>query len=730
MSNSCSTLPATMADKDGYEEPAGDDEKDDESTETWQRAEWWDEATAHQENAAYEASKSQATKDFEDFVAAVKQDPILECCLPAEAGAQEACLMWMKDNSVSSGDEFIYMHFLHELPAHVASCHIQATKMHTDREEARERIRRRALATLGPSASHHEQVTAWASASKNAESGPLWSSIKARRLEVSSSLGSRRSEAASARKKALARALWQIVVDFPMHTEKTGKVESCPPSIREAYVSQIQNRIASLSTGALSQALNAWKRWCTFCSLTLTNVPPLPATEATIAVFLELVGAGKDDTATSGKRKRKGGGGAARAVRAGLATIQDHLEIELHVRDVEVRTAGQHHPTKGKGQAQVTSPSDLLNIGTLCASENKVAALVAAGIVIITRGGVRYAHAQRSKLIECTPQGALFECSEGKSRHEGKPAPPFQWWVPEVTSDTGPFPKGCVAQFCSVMRKLGLKSDIDFILPKLDPPGKGVLGASKVVREPMSLAAFNRTLFQITGLRDKDMIQNSRPTLTSYSLRRLAPTLANTCGLLLHERLPFGNWRGEGLDKVEADAARKAALPLLYADGASKLDMQKAVKTAVWQIVDRLVSKELEAGKSQWTDLASSFRTQLAMHRNTGYNDKEVPLPQEAPEYPEHSSTKSSSSTSSSNSSSSDLPEEAFEWAEWAHGSNKTDKIHFLRNGSLPGCAMKVFVSDENFGVGVDSLKQRNRPVCATCAKRLGTTPDHFETPP
>ena len=482
----------------------GQEENFQSEEETWQRAEWWNAAVDHDDTQSHEASKTRTDKDFDDFVKVVKLDPILECCLPADADAQLACLIWMKTNAVTSVDDFIYMHFLHELPAHVAPSHIQATKMHADREEARERVRHRALATLGPSASHNEQVAAWTSAARKAESGPLWRSIKARRLEVSSSSSSRRSEAASARKQALARALWQIVVDFPQHSEKTDKVESCPTAIREAYVTQIQSRIASLSTGALSQALNAWKRWCTFCCSTLDNVAPLPATEATIAVFLELVGAGKEDTTASGKKKRRGGGGAARAVRAGFATIQDHLEINMHVRDVEARTAGQHHPTKGKGQAQVASPADLSNVGALCASENKVAALAAGGIIVIVRGGVRFAHAQRSKLIECTPQGALFECAEGKTRQEGKPPPPFQWWVPEVMADTGPFPKGCVAQFCSVMRKLGQKTDVDFILPKLDPPGMGVLNASKVVREPMSLSTFNRTLFQMTGLRSEE----------------------------------------------------------------------------------------------------------------------------------------------------------------------------------------------------------------------------------
>ena len=75
------------------------------------------------------------------------------------------------------------------------------------------------------------------------------------------------------------------------------------------------------------------------------------------------------------------------------------------------------------------------------------------------------------------------------------------------------------------------------------------------------------------------------PKRTSYSLRRLAPTLANACRPLLHERRPFGNWSGAALAKEGREAARNAKLPLLYADAATKQEAEQAVKSVVWGLV-------------------------------------------------------------------------------------------------------------------------------------------------
>ena len=80
--------------------------------------------------------------------------------------------------------------------------------------------------------------------------------------------------------------------------------------------------------------------------------------------------------------------------------------------------------------------------------------------------------------------------------------------------------------------------------------------------------------------------------------------------LLLHERLPFENWKGEGLSKADRESARRARMPLLYADSSSKREVEIAVKSAVWSQVDRLniLAANLPADGVTWPALAKRLR--------------------------------------------------------------------------------------------------------------------------
>ena len=108
------------------------------------------------------------------------------------------------------------------------------------------------------------------------------------------------------------------------------------------------------------------------------------------------------------KCSRRGWGGGARAVRAGLVLLRDHLEMNLPMSGVDVRTSGISALVKSKGQATPASPGNLHALGKLASSSNKVASFFGLGVVAILRGGIRHEHSRQSRLESFDAAGAWF----------------------------------------------------------------------------------------------------------------------------------------------------------------------------------------------------------------------------------------------------------------------------------------------------------------------------------
>ena len=121
-------------------------------------------------------------------------------------------------------------------------------------------------------------------------------------------------------------------------------------------------------------------------------------------------------------------------------------------------------------------------------------------------------------------------------------------------------------------------------------------------------------------------IKVTTSAFTSYSLRRLGPTLADSSFLLLHERLPLGCWKADGLPKAEREAARSAKMPLLYADSSTKEQVESLVKEAVWGMIDRLyiMSAGFDSDTLTWAALAPRMRYTMNRWRNATEEVKQM----------------------------------------------------------------------------------------------------------
>ena len=161
--------------------------------------------------------------------------------------------------------------------------------------------------------------------------------------------------------------------------------------------------------------------------------------------------------------------------------------------------------------------------------------------------------------------------------------------------------------------------------------------------------------------------------------------------------------------------ASAARLPLLYAEGSTKNQIEHDVKIAVWGAVDGINMATLmrDPRTLQWTDVTQHLQGSMQRTRHlvseitTAKSTTPLPSPPETTgqgteqgasekvEATEESlinkddkSTSSESSSSSGDSSSeSDKDVSASCWAEFAHGSNPRDRINFLNKRRFPHCA-------------------------------------------
>ena len=190
-------------------------------------------------------------------------------------------------------------------------------------------------------------------------------------------------------------------------------------------------------------------------------------------------------------------------------------------------------------------------------------------------------------------------------------------------------------------------------------------------------------------------------------------------------------------------------MPLLYADSSSKMEVEVAVKTAVWNQVDRLniLATNLAADAITWPNLAPRIRHAVNRWRmDTGDLKKwEFELPTVAPpitgDQPRDASPRPpateleplpSDSEVASSSAGTDWedmePPAAIEFAEWIHGPLPHHRVHFqLVDGTIPKCARDIQPDPDGYGVGLVDLFATGRRACRSCCRRLGTSLEALE---
>ena len=199
---------------------------------------------------------------------------------------------------------------------------------------------------------------------------------------------------------------------------------------------------------------------------------------------------------------------------------------------------------------------------TATASKNLYVKLVCAVWALLVLGGVRFAHLQRSKIFGLKAGYAVFLCSMGKSRSGGSRRP-FHWTVPLA---------GLRASFVSIitaaietapMAYRHSSSALFWILPDLICQGNDLGTATGFKPTPMKIGKFHALTRNLLERDADEAIRKDAVSLSSYSARRLMPTLADIAKVPPEFRSIFGHWSG---NKVIQNMPRHLAMPRRYSE--------------------------------------------------------------------------------------------------------------------------------------------------------------------
>ena len=331
---------------------------------------------------------------------------------------------------------------------------------------------------------------------------------------------------------SLATELAHIFQSHWMHSSRMAELQGLDAAAQGAYINMLCRHLSTFSYTTLRGALSAWKRWNTWHGLHAPLRPPIPAPAMALQLFLEDVRAG-----SSVQRKNAGGHHAAARVHAGLAFITAHLGLHF---DLDfVKFAAPVEEVRGK----VLPANDPLLLRDLAHAKavaensvNEVMVFVALSVLVLFSGGARFAHAQRSRLLEPVPEGLVLHCKRGKSRQGGLASPPFDWACPSSSL----LPQELLAKYMDLHRRV--VPSRGFLVPNLDPPRSTLSTATGFRNSPMGDNAWRAVLRTFIQGAPAEWPQRPPGAPGGRSTRRALATVAEVLGLAHHERLPLGSW--------------------------------------------------------------------------------------------------------------------------------------------------------------------------------------------
>ena len=321
-------------------------------------------------------------------------------------------------------------------------------------------------------------------------------------------------------KNKLLDEFWQIYVQLGDKGLRFSPLYNSQP---EGVHASFCRGLSKVEEATLKQQLSIWRRWTKFNADFMPPLlqPWLPTLEATYA-FLQ------DQSAR--------GPTVARGLFQGMSWWSRHVGVPFPLQDPFVTSWSQVMDNHVAQQAKLLAIGSLLLLCQLAAGPFTPLAALCSFALMPLICCLRFAHLQRSPGVRQDGSYLIGLCTRGKARKNGG-RPPFQWSGPASAL-------GYAHVFQHSPRVHGdmLKQfpQMDFVVPDIDASPSGISDAATWLPRKLSLPKFIKLLQAVLLRAGADAKEVN--SLTSYSLRRFMPTLADVCRCPEELALHIGNW--------------------------------------------------------------------------------------------------------------------------------------------------------------------------------------------
>ena len=446
------------------------------------------------------------------------------------------------------------------------------------------------------------------------------------------------------------------------------------------------SRLSVQRLGMLAATLRRWLRWAKEHQVCASQPSPTD-----LASFLRDVSLG--------------GPTAAASVYQAFAWTNVNLGASWPIQHFMVQPFRFHAQGHCTQQAVELQPWEFVNMLHLAAGLTGTPQLVLCFLLQAASSCIRFAHFQRSRLVEDHGSWLEFQCSEGKSRTQGV-RPPYRWASPRL--HLGAF------DVLAVLRKFSsstLLPGCNFLWPALElqaadlwqiTESTGVLLHKRL--SPVVFLEFLRGTLQRCG------VSSELASSATYNrLRRFLPTGANVLNMSDSEAQAIGSW----VEVPRGGAAKQ---------GRHRHDLM-SVRYSGQRVLSSVKAKEQVLRAVPHHPLARAAEGRLlAPHSFMWHHIAEVPAAEVSAAKVNSSSGESSSSSSSTDSESGEgetaWPDvESLSAVSWFV---QSARLHIAREVScedgrpIPWCRSKCFHQVPS-RQGSDLSKQRLDVLCQRC---------------
>ena len=385
---------------------------------------------------------------------------------------------------------------------------------------------------------------------------PTWERASVSRKRVSAHLqGSlvQRGAAADAKEAgavaALVVSMWTLFMDLGPSGALWSSYAALCGDLRSQHESMAKESWSDLPKTSLRGTLSILSRWKSWA--VQRRIPWRAPQPTHIALWLRAL--------------QSRGPTVANGAFHSLRWAETHLGFRAHTACVQVKAQGTVRAAHRERQATPLSIRVWMFFERAASSTNDFVAMLSLIWLLLIAGTVRFAHVQRSR-IERLGDRMLVGCaSRGKKRCQGKRRP-FQWSVPRF--GLGGIDFGGRLQ--AAIERAAAGQDIpSFLMFDFAPARSSLANVTSFAPCAMPYSRFLNFTRSLLASEPLGFSKADCRAITTYSARRLLPSLADSAGLSITDRLAVGGWADpapEAGPSAMNTQARRMAMPSRYSD--------------------------------------------------------------------------------------------------------------------------------------------------------------------